>query len=427
MLTSISRHVLRGALVVAFVGQPDIAAGQVRALDSLVARALATNPQLQSLESQAAASRVRVRAAGAWADPMVMAGIQNLPVSREAAAGHAAPKGPEPMTMKMLGVSQTIPYPGKTSLRASVARSEADAADARAATARRELRRVVSSAYYDLVAARMLLNIVERQQDVASGIVPATQARYVSGSAPQSDVLKARNEAAALAEERNTLVQEERTALARLNAALDQPSVTFFSTDSLTAPGGALAPLDSLQALALAASPRLAEGRAMIAAQTARADLARRERLPDVDVSVQYGQRDRLPDMITALVSVALPIQRRRKQDVEVRAAQLDVASAEAELRADGNAIRGEVARLHATIERHAANLALFDRVMLPQARATFASASTVFQSGRGELLGVLDAMRALFATETMRVRTLAEYLKSLAELEAVVGQEVAP
>ena len=415
-------RVARVAFGLATLAGPSTASAQTGAPDSLVTRALAANPQLRSLEAQAAAARVRVASAGAWADPMLMAGIQNLPLS-----GDAAMPGPEPMTMKMLGVIQTIPYPGKTSLRARIARSEADAADARVSAARIELRREVVEAYYDVVAARTLLGLVERQQEVASGIIPATQARYVSGSAPQADVLKARNEAAALVEERNALLQEERTALARLNAALDQPSVTSFATDSLGVPASALPELDSLQALGLAENPRLVEQRALIAAQAARADLAQRDRLPDFDVSIQYGQRNRLPDMITALVSVPVPIQRGRKQDVEARATQLDLAAAEADLRAEANVVRSEVARLHATIERHAANLALFDRVMLPQARATFASASSVFQSGRGELLGVLDAMRALFATETMRVRTLADYLKSLAELEAVVGCEEAP
>ena len=418
----ISRHAVRVVFGLTILARPSTASAQTGAPDSLVTRALVANPQLRSFEAQAAAARVRVTSAGTWADPMLMAGIQNLPL-----AGDVAMPGPEPMTMKMLGVSQTIPYPGKTTLRARIARSEADAADARLTAARRELRRDVLNAYYDVVAARTLLRILERQQEVASGIIPATEARYVSGSAPQADVLKARNEAAALVEERNVLQQEERTALARLNAALDQPSFTSLAADSLAVPPNALPALDSLQALALAENPRMVERRAMIAGQAARADLARRERLPDFDVTVQYGQRDGLPDMITALVSVPVPIQRRRKQDVEVRATQLDLASAEADLRAEANAIRSEVARLHATMERHAANLALFDRVILPQARATFASASSVFQSGRGELLGVLDAMRALFATETMRVRTLAEYLKSVAELEAAVGREVVP
>lgn len=426
MFSSIPRRRLRGALVLTMLAAPAAVAAQTRELpDSLVARALAINPRIRAVDALASAARARIAPAGARPDPMLMAGIQNLPLGRDP----GAMPGPEPMTMKMVGVSQTIPYAGKTTLRTRVARGEAEAADARAAAARRDARRDVLDAYYDLVAARMLATVVERQQEVASGILPATEARYVSGSAAQADVLKARNEAAALVQEHNALVQEQRTALARLNAVLDQPSIAPVTADSLppgVMPAPELPSLDSLQSLAQTASPRLVERRAMIAAQTARAELARRERLPDVDVSVQYGQRDRLPDMITALISVPVPIQRGRKQDADARAAALDIAAAEAELRAEENAVRSEVARLHASLERHRGNLMLLDRVIIPQARATFSSTSTTYQSGRGELLGVLDAMRTLFATETMRVRTLAEYVKALAELESIVGQEVA-
>ena len=427
MFTSLSRHWVSGTLgIVLFLTQPVAAFAQARdAVDSLVARALAANPRVQLFDAQAAAARARIGPAGARPDPMLMAGIQNLPLSRGTGAG--AMPGPEPMTMKMVGVSQVIPYPGKTSLRTQVARAEADAAGARAANARREVRRDAIAAYADLVAARMLLEIVDRQQHVAEGVMPATEARYVSGAAPQADVLKARNEAAALVAERNMLIEEERTARARLDVALGQSGDPPVPVDSFppALASAALPSLDSLQSLALFANPGLSERRALIAAQTARAERARRERRPDVEVSVQYGQRDRSPDMITALVSVPLPIQRARKQDAEAHAARLDVSAAEAELRAEENSLRAELARLHAALERQRANLTLLDRVVLPQARATWASASTAYQSGRGELLAVLDAMRMLFATETMRVRTLAEYTRTLAELDALVGVQV--
>jgi len=58
---------------------------------------------------------------------MLMAGIQNLPLGSEttASAGGHASVGPsipgDPMTMKMIGVTQTIPYPGKLSLRRQAA------------------------------------------------------------------------------------------------------------------------------------------------------------------------------------------------------------------------------------------------------------------------------------------------------------------
>lgn len=348
MFSYLSRRRLRGALVITILAGPTAVSAQTRdGSDSLVALALALNPRIRAVDAQAAAARARIAPAGARPDPMLMAGIQNLPLGRDP----GAMPGPDPMTMKMVGVSQTIPYPGKTSLRTRIARAEA--ADARATAVRPEVKRDVLGAYYDLVAARMLLGIVGRQQDVAAGILPATEARYVSGSAAQADVLKARNEAAALVQERNALTQEERAALARLNGALDQPSNAPVKADSLppSVMGATLLPsLDSLQSLAQTANPRLVERRAMIAAQMARAELARRGPLPDFDVSIQYGQRDRLPDMITALISVPVPIQRGRKQDAEVKAATLDVSAAEAELRVEENAVRSEVARLRASL-----------------------------------------------------------------------------
>lgn len=422
---------MRGALIIPFLAgaAPSLAQERASVADSLVATTLAANPRLRAAEAQASATRARIGPAGAWPDPMLMAGIQNLPLTRESAAGHGTPAGPEPMTMKMVGVTQTVPYPGKTSLRTTVARAEADAADARLAALRLTVRRDVVEAYYDLATARSVLALIERQQQVASSVLPAAEARYVAGTAAQSDVLKARTEAAMLVEERNAAQQQERAALARLNAALDRPSTTPIRTDPLAAASFTVTPisLDSLHAIALRASPRLRERRAMIAAQAAQAELARREYLPDVDLSIQYGQRDRLPDMITATIGVPLPIQRGRKQSAEARAARFDLAAAEADLEAEENELHAEITRALAEIERQHANADLLTRAILPQVRATFVSASASYQSGRGELLGVLDAMRAMFAAETMYARTLAELAKAIAELQALVGEEMAP
>lgn len=416
-----------GAFIIAILLRPHTAFSQEHhSLDSLVARALLVHPQLRALEAQRNAARSRIGPAGAWSDPMLMAGLQNYPLSRQQAGGHGASAGPEPMTMKMVGVTQTIPYPGKTSLRTSIARADAEVADARLAAETREIKREVHHAYFDVIAARMLRALVERQQQVANSIPPATEARYVSGSAAQADVLKARTESALLVQERNAATQEERASLAHLNALLDQQeNVSVADSFPAEMPAGTPLSLDSVQAIALRSSPRLQERRASIAARTAEAQLAVRAYLPDVDVTVQYGQRDRLPDMITGMISVPVPVHRGRKQSAEARAARFDVAAAEAELRAEENAVRADVARSYAAVERHRADIALLDRAILPQARATFASASTTYQSGRGELLGVLDAMRALFATETMYVRSLAEYAKAQAELEALAGVEV--
>ena len=424
-----SRVPVCGALIVAFSLAPRITSAQRGSVaDSLVHRALAVNPRIQSAALQLDASRARIGPAGAWSDPMLMAGVQNVPITRMASSGHGAPTGPEPMTMKMLGVSQTVPYPGKTSLRTRLARFEAEIAEARLAAITRDVTREVLDAYYDLIAARLVLDILERQRQVATSIVPATEARYVAGTAAQADVLRARTEATMLVQETNTATEQERSALARLAAIADVEAVRAIGTDSILAiEPKAILEVEQLQALATQTNPRLRERRAMIAMRTAMAELAGMEYLPDIDVSLQYGQRDRLPDMITATISVPLAVKRGQKQNATARASRLDVSAAEAELRAEENALRSDVARAYASIQRYRANLELLERGILPQTRATFVSSSATYQSGRSELLNVLDARRALFAAELMYARMRADYAKSLNELAALVGGEVVP
>ena len=108
---------MRGALIIPLLvgAAPSLAQERAAIGDSLVAKAFAANPHLRAAEAQASAARARVGPAGAWPDPMLMAGIQNLPLTRESAAGHAISAGADPMTMKMVGATQTVPYPGKKS------------------------------------------------------------------------------------------------------------------------------------------------------------------------------------------------------------------------------------------------------------------------------------------------------------------------
>jgi outer membrane protein TolC len=164
---------------------------------------------------------------------------------------------------------------------------------------------------------------------------------------------------------------------------------------------------------------------AMIAAQAARMELARKEHLPDFDVSLSYGQRSGFSDMVSAQFSIPLPIQRGRKQDLVVAEARSELAALQAEHDEQVNALRAEVARLHAELERDRAQLALYVKAILPQGRAALTSATAGYQVGRADFLTLLDAQATLFTYETTYFRVLSDFAKTLAELERVVGEEI--
>lgn len=426
------------------------------AIDSLVARALATSPITRAARTRVDAARARIGPAATRPDPMLMLGLENQPLGRTATTTTSAhgvatsTGGTDPMTMHMVGASQTIPYPGKLALRRVVAERDVDIARAQVELARRQVERDVKDAYYELAFLDQALGIVERNEDVLGTFARTTEARYGAGVGGQQDVLKARVEAARLAETASDLTEQRRAALARLNAQLsrasdapiarvripdvlilaaagDSSQEPMFTSAALgaRASGSPLRPLADLQQLAIDQSPEIREHEAMIAAQAARVEVARKEHLPDFGLSLQYGQRNGLPDMVSLGVSVAVPVQRKRKQDQVVAEASATLAALHDEHEAKVNEIRNEVARLVTELERSRTRLALTRRAILPQARASLSSALASYQVGKVEFLTVLDNQSTVFTYETEYYRAIADFAKNVAELERVVGAEV--
>jgi outer membrane protein TolC len=489
------------------------------ALDSLIAWALAGGPAVHVARARADAAAARVAPAAARPDPMLMAGVQNLPLS--------APGFRDEMTMAMVGVGQTVPTAGKPALRRRAAEAEAEAARADLARTRLEVARDVRVAYYDLAYLDRALALVERSRAVLVELIRLAEARHATGGgvppaprpggtagivgvraggtapaaagvptmggmpgmreetatpaaarpvapmAPGADamggamggamrtpiaggafqeILRARIEAARLGEDASALTEERRAVLARLNAVLgrvsdasvDAPAVpervaraavadsahgVRFVSAALgaRAAGSPLPGVDALQRLAAERSPALRAHEALVAAQAARAELASRARVPDVDVAVQYGVRPRHPDMITATVSLPLPVQRRRVQDQGAAEARAELAALSGEHHRQVAQLGAEIARLHAEAERARTQLALLKGAALPQAHAALAAGAATLAAGQGTLGALLDARAALFNQEAAYWRGLSDFAKAVAELELAVGAEVLP
>lgn len=411
-------------------------------LDALVRTAQAIHPAIRAAADRLAAARARVGPAGLRPNPMLMVGVQNLPVTR--------PGFSDFMTMKMVGIGQTLPYPGKLSLSRQVAERELAAAQVALEAARLDVSREVKDAYYEIAYLDRALEVLRNNRDVLTSFTRVTEARYGVGTGEQQDVLKARVETARLAEEASALTEQRAAAVARLNAALARPAdapvgeaavpariaraavaeraqdVRFASPAlGARAAGSPLPPLSAVQEMAVRNSPMLREHEQRIAAQAARVELARKAYLPDFDLSLQYGQRQDRSDMVTAMVTVPLPIQKGRRQDLQVAEARAELSALQAAHGAKQLELRAQVARLYSDLERDRAQLALFKKAILPQGRAALTAALASFQVGRVEFLTLLENQTTLFNYETAYYRLLTDFARTLAELDRTVGKEI--
>ena len=413
-------------------------------LDSLVALALEANRTVHAAVARVRAARARIPQAGARPDPMLMAGVTNVPVTE--------PGFTDFMTMKMVGLSQTFPFPGKLRLQTRIAEHELEAAEAHLVGTRLDVARAVKSAYYELAMTDQLLQVVARNQRLVVGLAQATAASYRVGRSGQEDVLRGQIDATRLSDEATALTERRRAVLAELNALLSRPTDTpvrepavppvilrLATPDSgtgvrfaSTALGARLAgspfpDLDSLQALAARHNAMLRMHGARVSAQAARAELARKASLPDFDVSVSYGQRTGSSDMVSAAVAIPLPVQKGRRYDQAVTEAEAELAAMEAEHHAGIDRLRADVARFVADLERDRTQLALYRSAILPQAQAALEAATAGFQTGRTDFGTLIERQSALFNYETQYVRALADFAASIAALEETVGQEILP
>lgn len=410
------------------------------ALDSLVATALARNPALIAARARVDAARARIGPAGTLPDPMVGAGIMNLPVNVSY----------DDMTMNALMVGQTVPYPGRLRLQRELATAEAAAEEANLAGVALDIERDVRRAYFDLAFPDRALAVLARSQAVIVGLSQSAESRYAVGTATQQEVLRLQVEAASVAEEAAIFAEQRHAALARLHSLLaitdrqlnpmatiperirvaavssDPARIRFTSTAlGARAADSPLPPLKVLQQRAAAANPNVRAADARIAAQTLRVRLAERGHLPDFDVELQYGQRPSRPDMVSIMVSVPVPVRRAARQHQETAAARAELVALQAERSTRVLELNADVAELHSDLEALRVQLALYVRSILPQGRAAFESAAVGYAAGKTEFATLIEQRTDLFQYELAYERALADFARKLVELERLVGAEV--
>ena len=410
-------------------------------LAALLRDAEGGSPVLRAARARWSAARSRIEPSGTRPDPMLQAGILNLPITRPNLRD-------DEMTMSMIGISQSFPAAGRLAQRRRVSESAAESAAADYADARLMLRQQVESLFYELMYADRALPLVEAHRDALSGIVRATEARYTAGSAPQHELLNARIAAQRTAESALMLREQRRAAESQLNAALDrddrtpiEPSAdetgaivaamaqlpTAYADSALGSrlAGSPLLPTDSLHALASARSPMLASHEALIRAQQARLLLAQSAGKPDVDVTLQYGNRLGRRDMITAMVAIPLHVQRTHNLDPERVAAQSELDALMAEHDVQQAQLRADITGFAGDAERSRSQAALYGQNILPQARAAVSAALSSYQSGRTELATVLAAQTAVLTYETILLRAQIDFTIAITRLRQAVGTEV--
>lgn len=381
--------------------------------------ALSRSRQIAAQQYAVSASRDMATAAGQLPDPVLKAGIDNLPVS----GSDRFSVTNDFMTMRRIGVMQELTRADKRHWRAERFHREADKSLAEKNVAVAAIERDTALAWLDRYYAQAMASVVAEQGEQAKLEIQAAEGAYRAGRGTQAEVFAARSALAAFDDRASEIARRVRTAttvLARwVGDAASQPLAGEAVIDRIRLDTAALE-------TQLAHHPQLAVLAIQEQVAQAEAQLAQANRKSDWSVEVAYQQRGpAYSNMVSVGVSVPLQWDQRNRQDREVAAklAMVEQARAQREetLRQHVAEVRAMVDEWQNNLERHGR----YERELIPLAKERTTAALAAYRGGKATLADVLAARRNDIDVRLQALQLQADAARLWAQLNYLFPESV--
>lgn len=418
------RFAVAAALAVALFPMPQAQAGFSR----LAAERAAVEDALtlEALSQEVDAQRAEARATRALPNPQLRLGLANLPADTFA-------WDQEPMTQLQVSLRQALPN-GK----ARIARFDAAMEGARQTSEQRalaalELRAAVREQLIDLAWRRERGQLLARQEAVLAHLEAQALSAFEAGRGAESDVLEAR-----VARQSRVQAQlQNNTALAAAEARLQRwlpeallrqepPSTLTALFPVLASWPTSAAVMDQLEAHPAARRLEAAWKRAGAQRDAAKADFG-----PDYAVDVAYGARDdlsplgRRPDLLSAGITISLPLFAKEKQAQGLLAAELREEGQRTALRDALRALKADYDSQRSVAVQQSEALTHYEATLLPLAKRHWERSLALFSEGTLPFDRALGAALALLSTQSAALDLKRQRTQSESALLFLVAQEL--
>lgn len=396
-----SLPVLRAAAWAAAI-LPVFALAAPLSLDQALALAVQRSESARSARAGMASASELARAAGQLPDPMLNAGVDNLPVT----GADRFSTTRDSMTMKRIGISQEWLSRDKRAARQAAAEAAAGRESIQARAAVADARLQTALAYLDAFHAAQALELTALVEHHAHEELEAARARLASSTGSSQDVLALAAARGIAQDESDDVRQQQGSANVALQRWIGVP-VEELAVPTLAAPPG--------EQDYVAGHPTVAALQRDVDVARQNALLASSERTPNWTWEVSYGQRTGYSDMVSLGVSIPLQLARDQRQDRETASKLALVDKAEANLAEAVRAATGEYLELTGEVQRLRERVDRYRSNVLTPARQRTAAATAAYRSGQAGLMALFEARHA----EVEAQRKLLTLQRDLAKAQA--------
>lgn len=397
----------------------ELPADKILTLESALAQALSSNPEIAIATSRADAEHSAIRAQYSLDNPRLgLMKEKNLSLME-------GPSGPEMGTMNLWSLTQEIKFPAKYVLMGSAQKSRAQAADSETFGKKLEIRKKVISAYYGLFVVNRTIALYEAQRESLREVARSAESRHAAGTVPQQDEMKAHVEQTKIEAEIISVQEEKETAEASLVALLNQNSIHFeLPKNEIAVPKLTKTPLD-IRDLDHSKSSHIKMDQALFEEASTRKSIARWNYAPDFAVSYKKAFSGAPADNYAIGIELSIPLWFFMKQSSEAATASAQVIAAEKNLERSHLDHTAQVRSLTAKLSSYEKLLLIYQTALIPQTSSTLNSSRLAYQAGRTSFIEFLDSERTLYSVRIAYYRTLLQFVETLTELEMVTGHSI--
>lgn len=395
---------------------------EIVSLNSLVEEAVRNNPSIQAAYNNWKASEYKVKQAGSLPDPT--ASYTYFGENIETKVGPQEHK---------YGLSQTIPFPGKLGLKGKAQARHADMLKEKYEATKREVIKDIKFVYYDIVWVDKASQITEEEKAILESLEKVAQRRYESNLVPQQDVIKAQVELSKLIDKLFVLRQNRKSLMAKMNSLLSRQKATGLSKISDVKIVEFKYKLGQLHEMAQQSRQELLAANLDIERAEYEKSLAGLDYFPDFTLGFDYievgsghtSSPDDGQDAWMGKVAINIPIWF-DKLSGQLKEKKAALEASKNNYQNVKNKMASEVEDLYFKITTYRDIVSLYETALVPLTEQAFEAARTGYETGKVDFLNWVDAERVLLQTRLAYYKTIADYQKSIAYLERVVGMDLA-
>jgi outer membrane protein TolC len=330
--------------------------------------------------------------------------------------------------------SQKIPFPGKLTKAGELVESETHISKLELDKTVRDVIVFIRESFYELSYIRKAKTVAEENLKLLDHLRKIAETAHVQNRTNLMDMVKSQSQRGQIRYDILLLEDLEQTEIVRLNGLMSRPPDALLGELRIGAFLPVIFSLEEIYRLAAANQEEIRIAEIQVEKAGKRIELARYENLPDFKVGVFYAgignpdipnpPPDAGQDALGIQAGITLPLWFGKNRS-RVARARAEMKKAEAAKSARINDTNTQIRSLYFRLENAKRLIKLYGENLLPQAAKAIEIAETLFREGESTFADFIEAQAVFYNFQLALARAHADYGKSLARLERIVGHSI--